>query len=96
MVYSTDATIGPLLASTLMSIYGPRLFFLFEFAVAIVYAIFVLASVPARRALPSEGRERFAPLPDISPAALALEPRTELEGTYVGFPGCGPKRHRFV
>lgn len=81
MVYSIGATIGPLLASTLMSLYGPRSFFLFESAVAIAYAIFVLISIRARRALPTEGREKFVPLPDISPAAMALDPRTEPDET---------------
>lgn len=81
MVYSIGATIGPLLASTLMSLYGPRSFFLFESAVAIAYALFVLVSIRVGRALPTEGREKFVPLPDISPAAMALDPRTEPEGT---------------
>ena len=64
-----------------MSIYGPRSFFLFESAVAIAYALFVLVSIRVGRALPTEGREKFVPLPDISPAAMALDPRTEPEGT---------------
>ncbi|WP_319022506.1 MULTISPECIES: MFS transporter [unclassified Meridianimarinicoccus] len=79
MVYSIGATIGPLLASTLMSIYGPYSFFLFESAVAISYAIFVLFCVRARPDLPAEGSEKFVPLPDISPVAMALDPRVEPE-----------------
>lgn len=81
MVYSIGATIGPLLAATLMSIYGPFSFFLFESAVAIAYAIFVLFSVWNGPKLPAEGREKFVPLPDISPVAMALDPRTEPEVT---------------
>ncbi len=81
MVYSIGATIGPLLAATLMSIYGPYSFFLFESAVAIAYAIFVLFSVWSGPKLPAEGREKFVPLPDISPVAMALDPRTEPEVT---------------
>lgn len=81
MVYSIGATIGPLLAATLMSIYGPYPFFLFESAVAIAYAIFVLFSVWNGPKLPAEGREKFVPLPDISPVAMALDPRTEPEVT---------------
>jgi len=77
MVYSIGATIGPLFASTLMSIYGPRSFFLFESAIAIAYAVFVLFSVRAGPALPADGREKFVPLPDISPVAIGLDPRTE-------------------
>ena len=76
MVYSIGATIGPLLASALMSVYGPASFFLFESGVAICYAVFVLSTVRTGRALPVEGREKFVPLPDISPAAVALDPRT--------------------
>ena len=80
MVYSIGATVGPLLASTLMSIYGPASFFLFESAVAVAYALFVLISFRLRRDLPAvDGRERFVPLPDISPATVALDPRTEPE-----------------
>ncbi|HEY9038083.1 MAG TPA: MFS transporter [Roseovarius sp.] len=79
MVYSIGATIGPLLASTLMSIYGPYSFFLFESAVAVAYAIFVLFRVRAEPCLPKSEREKFVPLPDISPVAMALDPRTEPE-----------------
>lgn len=77
MVYSIGATIGPILASALMSIYGPSSFFLFESAIAIAYAIFVLYRVRARPKEPEDEREKFVPLPDISPAAMALDPRTE-------------------
>lgn len=53
MVYSIGATIGPLLASFLMSIYGPASLFLFESAVAVTYAISVLMSVWLGRSLPA-------------------------------------------
>ena len=80
MVYSIGATVGPLLASFLMSIYGPASFFLFESVVAVTYAIFVLMSVWLGRSLPVvEGREKFVSLPDISPTALSLDPRTDPE-----------------
>ena len=77
MVYSIGATIGPLLASMLMALYGPASFFVFESAIALAYATFVLFSVRSVRQLPEEERERFVPLPDISPVAMALDPRTE-------------------
>ncbi|MCX7560567.1 MFS transporter [Sulfitobacter sp. F26204] len=77
MVYSMGATAGPLLASFLMSLYGPRSFFLFESAIAVAYAFFVLVIVKTGPELPVEGREKFVPLPDISPVAMALDPRTE-------------------
>lgn len=81
MIYSIGATMGPLLASTLMAIYGPYTFFLFESAIAVSYAIFVFFSVRARPKLPADEREKFVPLPDISPVAMALDPRTEPEKT---------------
>ncbi len=77
MVYSIGATIGPLLASALMSAYGPRSFFLFESAVAVSYAIYVLVSVRKVRPLPLQEREKFVSVPDISPVAMTLDPRTE-------------------
>jgi len=77
MVYSIGATIGPLLAASLMSIFGPTSFFWFESAVAIAYAVFILARVKAGPALPEEGREKFVPLPDTSPVSLSLDPRTD-------------------
>lgn len=77
MVYSIGATIGPLLASSLMSVHGPRTFFLFESAIAVGYAVFVLIAVRVGPKLPVEGREKFVPLPDISPVAMRLDPRTE-------------------
>ncbi|MCB1347972.1 MAG: MFS transporter [Maritimibacter sp.] len=81
MVYSIGATIGPLLAATLMSIYGPYSFFLFESAVAVAYALFVLFKVLTGPDLPDAGREKYVPLPDISPVAMALDPRTDPQVT---------------
>ncbi len=77
MVYSIGATVGPLFASALMSIFGPGSFFLFESSIAIAYAVFVLVRVRTSADLPVEGREKFIPLPDISPVAIGLDPRTE-------------------
>ena len=79
MVYSIGATIGPLLAAALMSIYGPPSFFVFESTVAVLYAVFVLVQVSRRPSLPADQRERYVPLPDVTPIAMALDPRTELE-----------------
>ncbi|GJL96253.1 MAG: MFS transporter [Hyphobacterium sp.] len=76
MVYSIGATAGPLFAATLMSFYGPYSFFVFESSVAIAYAIFVLFRIGWGPKLPADGREKFVPLPDISPIIMALDPRT--------------------
>jgi MFS family permease len=79
MVYSIGATIGPLLAATLMSIYGPSSFFVFESTVAVSYAVFVLLRIKARARNPAEDREKFIPVPDISAVAMRLDPRTNPE-----------------
>lgn len=77
MVYSIGATVGPLLASTFMSIYGPQSFFLFESTVAVLYAIFVLCRVVVRPQPPIEAREKFVSVPDVTSVATTLDPRTE-------------------
>lgn len=77
MVYSIGATAGPLLAATLMEIYGPSSFFLFESGIAVIYALFVLVRIRMRGRVPSEGRAKFIPLPDISAVVMRLDPRTD-------------------
>lgn len=77
MVYSVGATLGPLLASALMSAFGPSSFFLFESGVAILYALFVLYRVRTAPCVPEDQREKYVPLPDVTPVAMALDPRTD-------------------
>lgn len=77
MVYSIGATIGPLLAATLMSIFGPASFFLFESSVAILYAGFVVIRIVRRARVPAEKREKYVPLPDVTTVVMALDPRTD-------------------
>ena len=77
MVYSIGATVGPLLASALMSIYGPSSFFLFEATVAVLYAVFVFVYASRRPSVPVDQRERYVPLPDVTPIVMGLDPRTE-------------------
>lgn len=77
MVYSIGATVGPLLASPLMSFFGPGSFFLFESIVAILYAVFVLYRVAQQPCVPADEREKYVPLPDVTPVAMALDPRTD-------------------
>ena len=76
MVYSIGATIGPLLAAALMAVYGPSSFFVFESIVAILYAVFVLFRVSRQPSVPADQREKYVPLPDVTPLAMALDPRT--------------------
>lgn len=79
MVYSLGATIGPLLAATLMALYGPYSFFAFESAVAVFFAIFVLFRVWQQAPLPSDQQEKYVLVPDITTTTLDLDPRcTEL------------------
>lgn len=98
MIYSIGATIGPLLAATLMAIYGPSSFFLFESAVAVTYALFVLFRVASGDRPAAEGRAKFIPLPDISAMVMRLDPRTEPDGPPPGADpdqrpkGAGPTR----
>ena len=80
MVYSIGATVGPLLASALMSLYGPSSFFLFESTVALLYAVFVLVQASRRPSLPVGQREKYVPLPDVTPIVMGLDPRTDPEG----------------
>lgn len=80
MVYSIGATVGPLVASALMSIFGPSSFFLFESTVAVLYAVFVFARASRRLPAPADKREKYVPLPDVTPIAMALDPRTDRDG----------------
>ncbi|WP_211300684.1 MFS transporter [Simplicispira suum] len=80
MVYSIGATVGPVLASVLMSIYGPSSFFLFEATVAVLYAAFVIVYASRRPSLPVDQREKYVPLPDVTPIVMGLDPRTDLDG----------------
>ncbi|WP_232295677.1 MFS transporter [Pseudorhodobacter aquimaris] len=79
MVYSIGATIGPLLTSALMAVFGPLSFFVFESVIAVTYALFVLQVARTVPQSPEAEREKFVPLPDSSPTALVLDPRTEPE-----------------
>ncbi len=86
MVYSIGATVGPLLASALMAIYGPSSFFLFESTVAVLYSVFVFVSVSRRPSLPADQREKYVPLPDVTPIVMGLDPRTDRDGPDAGEP----------
>lgn len=77
MVYSIGATVGPLLAAALMSIYGPASFFLFESTVAVLYAAFVLVHASRHPSLPADKRAKYVPLPDVTPIVMGLDPRTD-------------------
>lgn len=80
MVYSIGATIGPVLAAALMAVFGPSSFFMFESIVAILYALFVLVRVWRAPCVPADEREPYVTLPDVTPVAMALDPRTDPEG----------------
>lgn len=87
MVYSIGATVGPLLASALMAMYGPSSFFLFEATVAVLYAVFVFVYASRRPSVPVGQREKYVPLPDVSPIVMGLDPRTDLDAEEGRGPG---------
>ena len=87
MVYSIGATVGPLLASALMAMYGPSSFFLFEATVAVLYAVFVFVYASRRPSVPVGQREKYVPLPDVSPVVMGLDPRTDLDAEEGRGPG---------
>lgn len=80
MIHSIGATLGPLLAAGLMSIYGPFSFFVFESSVALIYAMYVLMRVYQRPSPPLDQREKYVPLPDAAPVVTGLDPRCQEEG----------------
>lgn len=84
MVYSIGATVGPLLAAVLMSIFGPSSFFVFESTVAVLYAAFVYIHATRHPSLPADQRARYVPLPDVTPIVMGLDPRTERDGNGTG------------
>lgn len=63
-----------------MAIYGPASFFLFESTVAVLYAGFVLVRALQRPSLPADQREKYVPLPDVTPIVMGLDPRTDRDG----------------
>lgn len=79
MIHSIGATLGPLSAAVLMAVFGPFSFFVFEAAVALLYAMYVLMRVYKRPATAMEQKEKFVPLPDAAPIATDLDPRCQEE-----------------
>ncbi|WP_281825546.1 MFS transporter [Jannaschia rubra] len=81
MVYSVGAAIGPLVASVVMSAFGPGSFFALESLVAAAFAVAVLLRARTRAAPAAEDCEPFVPMPDGTPVATALDPRTDPQGS---------------
>lgn len=78
MVYSIGAATGPVVASAVMSVFGPNYFFALESLVAAAFASVILL----RRRMPAPhvgNRARFVPFPDGAPVASGLDPRTDPE-----------------
>lgn len=74
MVYSIGATIGPLVAATVMGLYGPLSFFAFESVIAVLFASFVLFRVCTQSPAPLEQQEKYFPVPEITTPVLELAP----------------------
>ncbi|MCK0165033.1 MFS transporter [Marinobacter sp. S6332] len=79
MIHSIGATVGPMVAAALMAVFGPYSFFLFESAVALIYAMYVLMRLGVRPSIPKALREKYVPLPDVAPIATGLDPRCQNE-----------------
>ena len=59
--------------------------------IAISYALFVLAHIKAGPEMTVGEREKFVPLPDISPVTVGLDPRTEPDPTEPGSPSASAR-----
>jgi MFS family permease len=71
---------GPLLAAFLTSFAGPHALFLFTALAHAAMAFFAFTRTRLREAPPLGARDAFAPVPQTSPAAVPLDPRTPQEG----------------
>lgn len=62
-INGTGAVTGPLLAGSLMSAFGPRLFFWSLSAIFCAAAVFILGRIVSKDPLPRERQRRYAPMP---------------------------------
>ncbi len=75
MIMAALSVPGPLLAAFLTSMAGPYALFLFTALAHAAMAFFAFTRTRMRQPPPDALREAFAPLPQGSPASLALDPR---------------------
>ena len=77
--YGVGATIGPLASAAAMAWIGPWALFLFIAIVLLGFCIFVAYRMRRREPVPAEDQGEFVMVPPNTPAAYALDPRTEPE-----------------
>ena len=83
-VNGTGAIVGPLLAGSLMSAFGPRLFF---WSITIIFSLisaYILFRILSKDALPQERQRRYVPFPARASAVAAnLIPRRRRDASGV-------------
>ena len=77
LVYGIGASLGPLIASTLMGYYGSGALFLFTTLVHAALALFTIVRLVLRRRPTQEDRAGFVAVPRTSPTLYELDPRSE-------------------
>ncbi|MBW7835875.1 MAG: MFS transporter [Sphingomonadales bacterium] len=78
-IFSVGSTLGSLLASTAMELAGFKSLYLYTAVVHGVLALTALGFSFARPAVPRAEKQEFRPLPQTSPEALAIDPRSHKE-----------------
>ncbi len=73
------ATLGPLLASTMMSWLGHRSLMVYMAAILSLLMVVALVRITTSRPVPEEEKGEFVAMARTSPVALELDPRAELE-----------------
>ena len=79
LVYGLGASLGPLIASTLMGYYGSGGLFMFTTSVHAALALFTVARIVLSRRPTQEDRSDFVAVPRTSPTLYELDPRSEAE-----------------
>jgi MFS family permease len=82
--YGLGALLGPFAASWAIEILGPAGLFAHIAAVAASLGLFAIVRVVLRPPVPIADRERFVFVPETTPVAEALDPRTDLKKTGAG------------
>ena len=77
LAYGIGAAAGPVLASSLSGVWGSAVIFAFTAAVHVAFALFVVWRLFRRRPGPLPAAAEFVDVPRTTPAAVALDPRTE-------------------
>jgi MFS family permease len=75
IVYSVGAIVGPILASSAMTLVGPEGLFMFNGTMAVALAGFVVYRMTQREPLPVDEQTPFVPMPTTSPVIAELDPR---------------------